>query len=219
MNRVAATVSKQNNRINTSPIYVNGYDISLRVNGRSEKIFMFADLRGRVFDGLNFSKVEFFGCLLNGASFQGTNLHGARFIGCFSSPQSPPTDFTGSIWQNSSATGCHLNYLFEQDIPGFQGWPVELVQAAEKSLSRRNDVRNRAAVRLGTLGNPVVAPYLAFLLADEEWDVRLMALEALAKLRRPKFPRRDQALMKQVDVEAMDEPHVDAERDVEPHFA
>lgn len=197
MNNVI-TVSGQNNQINTSQIYVNGYDISERVNGRSQKIFMFADLRGRVFDGFDLSNAEFFGCLLNGTSFQGTNLHGARFIGCFSSDLGPPTDFEGSSWKNTFATGCHLNYQFSQEVPGFDCWPAEVVETAEKTLSRRNDVRHRATTRFGTLENPVVAPYLAFLLADEEWDVRLMALEALAKLRGESFSYRDQDLMKQM---------------------
>ena len=192
---------------NTSYISPNGHGVSAseRVNGRPKKILMFTDLRGRVFDGLDLSKVEFFGCLLNGTSFQGTNLRGARFIGCFSSDQGPPTDFTESIWENTSATGSHLNYLFEQEVPGFNCWPTEVVEAAQKTLSRRNDVRHRATARLGTLGNPVVAPYLASLLADKEWDVRLMALEALAKLRQPKFAHRDQALMKQMFLTLGDE--------------
>ena len=199
------TVSKQNNRINTSQIYVNGYDISLRVNGSPEKVFMFAALRGRAFDGFDLSKVEFFGCLFNGTSLQGTILREARFIGCFSSDEGPPTDFRDSIWQNTSATGCHLNYQFSQEVPCFDYWPSEVVEACDASLSRRNDVRNRAAVRLGTLGNPDVAPYLATLLADKEWDVRLKALLALVELRGESFSYRDQALMKQMFLTLGDE--------------
>jgi hypothetical protein len=200
MNRVL-NLFKQNDYTNTSIINVNGVGISgtERVNGWSKDTFMFASLRGRVFDGLDLSRVEFFGCLLNGTSFRGANLRGARFIGCFSSFLSPPTDFRGSSWKNTSATGCHLNYLFDQEVPGFDCWPTEVVETFDATLSRRNDVRHRATTRLGTLGNPVVAPYLATLLADEEWDVRLMALEALALLRQQApFPHRDAGLMKQM---------------------
>ena len=113
-----------------TPFSVNGYGVSGRSLG--SHTFMFADLRGRVFDDLNLSGVEFFGCLLNGTSFRRTNLHGARFIGCFSSDQDSPTDFTGSIWENTSATGCHLNYLFDQEVPGFDCWPTEVVERSTR---------------------------------------------------------------------------------------
>lgn len=188
-------------------VSLNGHGVSAseRVNGQPEKVLMFADLRGRVFDGLDLSRVEFFGCLLNGTSFLRTNLRGARFVGCFSSDQGPQTDFTESIWENTSATGCHLNYLFEQEVPGFDSWPTEVVEACDATLSRRNDVRYEAVESLAAAGNPLVAPYLASLLADEEWDVRLVALEALVELRGESFPHQDQALMKQMFLSLGDE--------------
>jgi HEAT repeat protein len=50
-------------------------------------------------------------------------------------------------------------------------------------FSERNDVRYNAAVKLGELNNPVIAPILAYLLFDKEWDVRSIALENLIYLR------------------------------------
>ncbi len=121
---------------------------------------MFCDLRGGRFDDLSLSKVEFFGCRLDGTSFRRTSLHEVRFIGCFSSDTSLPTDFRGSIWQDSDAYECHLNYLSESEVFGFSGWTAEMVEAANQTLSNRNDVRYEAATCLGRLGNAIVAHYL-----------------------------------------------------------
>ncbi|HAG81209.1 MAG TPA: hypothetical protein DCL61_08560, partial [Cyanobacteria bacterium UBA12227] len=57
-------------------------------------------------------------------------------------------------------------------------------------------VRYRGACKLGELNNRVVAPLLACLLADGEWEVRGVALEALQRLRGyEKFPYRDSIML------------------------
>lgn len=198
------TAFKQINYRQSPYMGVNRYDETLDLPVRS---FMFTDLRECLFDDLDLSRVEFFGCLLDGASFRGATLHGARFIGCFSSDEGTPTDFrdTCSVWQNTLALNSHLNYLSDQDIAGFNSWPPLVVKAAKATLSPRNDVRYEAVKRLEALGSPEVAPYLATLLADEEWEVRLVALKALTKLRRDSFSYRDQALMKQIFLSLGDE--------------
>jgi HEAT repeat protein len=80
----------------------------------------------------------------------------------------------------------------------FDCFSAEAAEVAEKGLLGDNAVRYDAAVRLGELGNPVVSPYLAHLLADKEWDVRLAALKALVKLRHQGFSHRDEELLKQM---------------------
>jgi HEAT repeat protein len=74
-------------------------------------------------------------------------------------------------------------------------WPSEVAKAAADTLSERNDVRYNAAVKLGELDNPVVAPLLGCLLADKEWDVRAIALEVLGKLRDQEFRYGDGVLL------------------------
>ncbi|MGB0385689.1 MAG: HEAT repeat domain-containing protein [Ardenticatenaceae bacterium] len=174
---------------------------------------MFCDLRGAVLDNLALSSVEFFGCRLDGTSFRGTDLHQVRFIGCFSSEQSPPTDFRGSVWQDSDAIECHLNVAqhsdqercASQEMPGFRGWAAEAVEAANKTLSQRNDVRYEGAICLGRLHNPIVAPYLATLLVDREWEVRVATLRALAQLCDQRFRHQEQALLKWIFLHLGDE--------------
>jgi len=46
-------------------------------------------------------------------------------------------------------------------------------------LAELGEVRRDAAIQLGKLDNPVVAPYLASLLVDREWKVRQATLLAL----------------------------------------
>jgi HEAT repeat protein len=157
---------------------------------------MFSDLRSANFDDLSLSRLEFFGCRLDGTSFRGARLHEVRFIGCFSSDTSLPTDFRGSIWQDSDAYECHLNYLSEGEVPGFCGWSTELVEGANHTLSESIEVRSQAATRLGRVGHPIVAPYLASLLLDESWKVRQATSRALVQLRSGGFPHRDEALLK-----------------------
>lgn len=71
-----------------------------------------------------------------------------------------------------------------------------MVEAANQTLSQRNDVRYEGAIRLARLHNPIVAPYLATLLVDHEWEVRVATLRALAQLRDQTFQHQDEALLK-----------------------
>lgn len=167
----------------------------------------FCDLRNCSLEGLDLSMVEFFGCRLNGTLFQGAKLDKARFIGCFSSYDYPPTDFS-RVSGHASVVDCHLNYKGKFmgdsvyiDDNFWMGdsleskWPDVVAAAATKTLSDRNDVRYNAAAKLGGLDNPVVAPILACLLADDEWDVRSIALETLGNLRHQEFPQGDNILL------------------------
>jgi len=171
------------------------------------------DLRGCIFDKLDLSGCEFFGCRLNGTSFQGATLYETKFIGCFSDEGDRPTDFSNAISTNLSVADCHINFLSEEHQPNLQNsfwdddliladsfldvmkWPSEVAKAAADTLSERNDIRYNAAVKLGELDNPVVAPLLGCLLADQEWDVRAIALEVLGKLREQKFRYGDGVLL------------------------
>lgn len=62
-------------------------------------------------------------------------------------------------------------------------WPTEIVEAANQTLCESYKVREQAVIRLGKLGNPLVAPYLANLLLDDHWKVRVATVRALAQLR------------------------------------
>lgn len=171
------------------------------------------DLRGCIFDKLDLSGCVFFGCRLNGTSFQGATLHETKFIGCFSDEADRPTDFRNVIGTDVSVESSHINFLSEEHQPNFHNsfwdddlilgdsipdpmrWPSEVAKAAADTLSKRNDVRYNAAVKLGELDNPVVAPLLGCLLADKEWDVRSIALEVLGKLRHQQFRYGDEVLL------------------------
>ena len=171
------------------------------------------DLRGCIFDKLDLSGCEFFGCRLDGTSFQKATLHETKFIGCFSDEAARPTDFRNAIFSNLSVDDSHINFLSKEHQPNFQNsfwddnlilqdyfrddmkWPSEVAKAAANTLSKRNDVRYNAAVKLGELDNPVVAPLLGCLLADKEWDVRAIALEVLGKLRDQEFRYGDGVLL------------------------
>ncbi len=167
----------------------------------------FCDLRNCSLEGLDLSMVEFFGCRLNGTLFKGAKLDKARFIGCFSSDDYAPTDFS-RVSGHASVVHSHLHYKGEFmgdsvyiDDNFWMGdsleskWPDVVAAAATKTLSDRNDVRYNAAAKLGGLDNPVVAPILACLLADDEWDVRSIALETLGNLRHQEFPQGDNILL------------------------
>ncbi|MEG4119483.1 HEAT repeat domain-containing protein [Microcoleus sp. N9_B4] len=169
----------------------------------------FCDLRNCSLEGLDLSMVEFFGCRLNGSLFKAANLQKTQFIGCFSSDDYPPTDFSGAISKDLSVVDSHLNYLADEFIGDFDylgddfwmgnnpnsKWPDVVAAAATETLDDRNDVRYNAAAKLGDLDNPVVAPILACLLADDEWDVRSIALETLGNLRHQEFPQGDNILL------------------------
>ena len=169
----------------------------------------FCDLRNCSLEGLDLSMVEFFGCRLNGTLFKAANLHKTQFIGCFSSDDYPPTDFSGAISKDLSVVDSHLNYLADEFIGDLDylgddfwmgespesKWPDVVAAAATETLDDRNDVRYNAAAKLRDLDNPVVAPILACLLADDEWDVRSIALETLGNLRHQEFPQGDNILL------------------------
>lgn len=177
------------------------------------------DLRGCIFDKLDLSGCEFFGCRLNGTSFQGSTLYETKFIGCFSDEADRPTDFSNAIATNVSVVDSHINFLSKEHQPNFQNsfwddnlivgdsfpdfmkWPSEVAKAAADTLSERNDVRYKAAVKLGELDNPVIAALLGCLLADKEWDVRAIALEVLGKLRHQEFRYGDEVLLDEVLLE------------------
>lgn len=161
----------------------------------------FCDLRDARFDGLDLSNVEFFGCLLNGASFREAILHETKFLSCFSSPDYAPTDFRRAKLHDIKAENSHLSCLWDSEkqpnwlnslwddeliigdsFPDCLSWPSEVVAAATKMLSERNDIRYDAVEELGNLGHPVAAPILGCMLADPEWDVRSIAVQALEKL-------------------------------------
>jgi hypothetical protein len=167
----------------------------------------FCDLRNCSLEGLELSMVEFFGCRLNGTLFKGAKLDRARFIGCFSSDDYLPTDFS-RVSGDVSVVNSHLHYKGEFmgdsvyiDDDFWMGdsleskWPDVVAAAATETLSDRNDVRYNAAAKLRDLDNPVVAPILACLLADDEWDVRSIALETLGNLRHQEFPQGDNILL------------------------
>lgn len=167
----------------------------------------FCDLRNCSLEGLDLSMVEFFGCRLNGTLFKGAKLDRARFISCFSSDDYLPTDFS-RVSGDVSVVNSHLHYKGEFmgdsvyiDDDFWMGdslkskWPDVVAAAATETLSERNDVRYNAAAKLGVLDNPVVAPILGCLLADDEWDVRSIALETLGNLRHQEFPQGDNILL------------------------
>lgn len=169
----------------------------------------FCDLRNCSLEKLDLSNVKFFGCRLNGTLFKGANLHKTQFIGCFSADDRAPTDFRDVIHEDVSVVDSHLHYQadefltnshylgddFWMGISPESRWPDVVAAAATETLSDRNDTRYNAAAKLGDLDNPVVAPILACLLADDEWDVRSIALEALGKLRHQEFPQGDNILL------------------------
>ncbi|MBD2166899.1 HEAT repeat domain-containing protein [Calothrix membranacea FACHB-236] len=155
----------------------------------------FCDLRDSCLDGLDLSEIKFLGCRLNGTSFQGARLQNTYFIGCFSSEHGQPTDLQNCTWQDVFIEGSHLYTQCNGDETLLGHWPEEVAEAAWGTLSERNDVRYDAAQKLGMLGNPIVAPLLACLLVDREWDVRAIALRALGQIRTTEFPYSDQAIL------------------------
>ncbi len=166
------------------PISISPYDVLLC-----------CDLRGVNLDGLDLSRVRFLGCRLDGTSFREATLRWTRFVGCFSSPQGPPTDFRGCVWDKTWAGDSHLYALSDHQQAQSSQWSSDLVEAATNTLSIDNNVRARAAKRIGQLGDPVAALLTGCLLADREWEVRLFALIALAQLRGASFPHEDVSLL------------------------
>ena len=189
----------------------NWQGMSCPVSLKPHDSLICCDLRNTQLEGLDLSGVEFFGCRLNGTSFRGTTLRGARFIGCFSSDEGPATEFKDAIIEGISVIDSHLHFSDPRLTDSFWDddfkvgdwdprhpipkWPLEVATAATQTLSERNDTRYDAAIALGELDNPVVAPLLGTLLADPEWDVRSIALKVLANLRHQEFPQGDRALL------------------------
>ncbi len=197
--------AQQRNKDGTCYMGLDWRALSSNLPIESNDTLMFCDLRGAVFDNQALSSVEFFGCRLDGASFRGTHLHSVRFIGCFSAEQSPPTDFAGAVCIDSDAKACHLNVVkpldlergVSQELSGLRSWPAEVVEAANQTLSESHKVREQAVIRLGKLGHPIVAPYLANLLLDHHWKVRVATVRTLGQLRdQVPFSYRDQVLLK-----------------------
>ena len=185
---------------------------------------MFCDLRGYIFDGLDLSNVEFFGCLLNGASFREAILDKTKFLYCFSSPDYAPTDFRRAKLHDVTAENSHISCLWDSEkqrnfanslwdneliignsLPDCLSWPSEVVAAATKMLSERNDIRYDAVEELGNLGNLVAAPILGCMLADPEWDVRAIAIEALEQLIPPHLFNEKNKLFKWMLLSLVDE--------------
>jgi hypothetical protein len=200
-------IIKLNNTYKTPYQGRNWRDTKHELPIKPKDTLSFCDLRNCSLEGLDLSMVEFFGCRLNGTLFKGAKLDKARFIGCFSSDDYPPTDFS-RVSGDVSVEHSHLHYKGEFmgdsvyiDDDFWMGdsleskWPDVVAAAATKTLSDRNDVRYNAATKLGGLDNPVVAPILACLLADDEWDVRSIALETLGNLRHQEFPQGDNILL------------------------
>jgi hypothetical protein len=200
-------IIKVENTYKTPYLGINWRGTKHELPVKPQDTLSFCDLRNCSLEGLDLSMVEFFGCRLNGTLFKGANLHKVRFIGCFSSDDYPPTDFSG-VSGDVSVVHSHLHYKGEFmgdsvyiDDNFWMGdsleskWPDVVAAAATETLSDRNDIRYNAAAKLGNLDNPVVAPILACLLADDEWDVRSIALEALGNLRHQEFPQGDNILL------------------------
>ncbi|MEG4228150.1 HEAT repeat domain-containing protein [Microcoleus sp. N9_B2] len=200
---------KVENTYKTPYLGINWRDTKHRLPIQPKDTVSFCDLRNCSLEKLDLSMVEFFGCRLNGTLFKGANLQKTQFISCFSSDDCAPTDFRDVIHEDVSVVYSHLHYQadefltdshyfgddFWMGISPESRWPDVVAAAATETLSDRNDVRYNAAAKLGDLDNPVVAPILACLLADDEWDVRSIALEALGNLRHQEFPQGDNILL------------------------
>ncbi len=170
-------------------------DVAGPISISPHDVLLCCDLRGVNLDGLDLSRVRFLGCRLDGTSFQKATLRWTRFVGCFSSPQGRPTDFRGCVWDKTWAGDSHLYALSDRQQAQSLQWSSDLAEAATNTLSTDNNVRARAAKRIGQLGDPVAALLTGCLLADREWEVRFFALIALAQLRGASFPHEDVSLL------------------------
>lgn len=105
------------------------------------------------------------------------------------------TCYMGLDWRGHVAKPPDLERDVPEEMLGLRGWPAEVIEAANKTLSERNDVRYDGVMRLGRLHNPIVAPYLATLLVDHEWEVRVATLRVLAQLPKQTCQDKEQALL------------------------
>lgn len=164
---------------------------------RAGGLICFCDLRGCSLDEMELANTTFLGCWLGAATFRGADLRRAEFISCYA-PPSPPSlvDFTRAKLEGTRFVDCYLSYTTSGGPRDELSWPAIAASAANEALSDRNDIRNHAAARLGELDVVAVAPFLATMLLDEEWDVRAVTLESLGKLRHDRFPHYDDAMLK-----------------------
>lgn len=153
---------------------------------RPGDVVRYADLDGVDFTSADLRGVAFFGCGLNGASFAGARLDGGtRLVGCFASATGAPVRFG------------RLPALVRSHLAGLSsGWPDPVADGARLALSGNNIERVHAVREIGAAGFAGVAPFLARLLDDPEWDVRATAVQALAALRGDDgFPDDDTAVL------------------------
>ncbi|QXV57878.1 hypothetical protein CVV72_13380 [Amycolatopsis sp. TNS106] len=139
-----------------------------------------ADLRGLRLEGLDLTGVTFFGCRLNGTSFAGSRLSGSRFNGCFSDMRGHPTRLPSQALPDT--TGSHL-YQGPGEHPGAgPHWPAVVTEAAWRAMTGDNTERYRAVRTLARIAYSPSFPLLGGFLDDEEWDVRIAALNGMREL-------------------------------------
>jgi hypothetical protein len=163
---------------------------------RPYDVVRFCHLRDANFRGVDLTGVEFLGCRFNGASFIDANLTDTKFIGCFIGDDYDPMYLEEETASRASFIDCYLAYsamLGSTSKPC--DWDTPVVKAASKLLSSDNGTRNDGVKALQKLDDPIVAPFLASCLIDEEWDVVSLSLEALMKLRGESFPHHDREIL------------------------
>lgn len=137
----------------------------------------FSDLRDCRFDGMDLTSAEFVGCALNGASFRHADLSGAVLAGCFAADDAAPVDLEGASRDGLGVPESHL--------PGGgldACWSPEAAAAALRMLSDDTSTRYRACGEIATAGDRRAALFTALLLADDAWEVRAAALDAIEAL-------------------------------------
>lgn len=161
---------------------------------RQYDIVRFADLTGVSFRNIDLRYVTFFGCRLNGASFVGGDFASSRFVGCFASERGQAVLFG----PNPSLIDLHNTHLGNTDYRGSvpSRWPARVAELAWWAAAGDNVERHQAVLDLGETAYSLVAPFLASLLDDEEWDVRLAVMQALKQLRGDGFPDDDDAILR-----------------------
>jgi Pentapeptide repeats (8 copies) len=170
------------------------YNIDGRIIRINDSV-RFCNLRDANFKQVNLSGVEFLGCRFNGASFVDANLDNTKFIGCFIGDDYDPM-YMEDDGSKAVFIDCHLPYyaMLGRQAP-VHTWDAEIAEVATRVLSRDSARRYHALEKLQELGDPVVAPFLASCLIDEEWEVVLIALRTLMKLRKQSFPHHDPEIM------------------------
>lgn len=163
---------------------------------RPQESVRFCNLRDANFRGIDLTGVEFLGCRFNGASFINADLSNAKFIGCFASSNYDPMYLEENIANKASFINCHLPYVAMQGSTSKPlHWSSDTVNAATKLLSPDNGARNTGVKQLQDLADPTIALFLSSCLSDEEWDVVVLTIKALANLRKTNFPHQDAEIM------------------------